>query len=158
MGWIWQWWQKWAGCAGWHHEPASLQTCVATKSLTMDKSHLPEQLCPGPRKCPAPHSPSHVGFPGEPGRGSHGPCLPWGLLGLGPWYGACWVDCVLSSQHVGVTLTIQQPSTMPLILSIDSSFCYGHYSLIQLQWHPWHHWTLPASAWKLPTLSLLLQN
>ena len=33
-----------AGCAGPHHEPASVQTCAATKSLTLGKSRLPEQL------------------------------------------------------------------------------------------------------------------
>ena len=42
--------------------------------------------------------------------------LPWGW---GSCYGACHVECVLSSLHVVVTPTIHQPSTMSLITSTD---------------------------------------
>ena len=63
-----------------------------------------------------------------------------------PWYRACCVQCVLSSLRVVVATTFTQPSTMPLIPSTDlqnlnnfrsqlflvSSFCYGHYSLIDV--------------------------
>ena len=66
---------------------------------------------------------------GENVPGIPGACAPAILRIWQEAHGACWVDCVLSSLHVVVTLIIQQPSTMPLIPSIDSSFCCGHYSL-----------------------------
>ena len=47
------------------------------------------------------------------------PWLPWGLLGLGLWYEACRVECVLFSLRVVVTPTISQPFTTPLILSTN---------------------------------------
>ena len=49
-GWISLWQQKWAGGAGEHHGPPSVDTCAATKSSTLGKSQLPEQLCPGSRQ------------------------------------------------------------------------------------------------------------
>ena len=68
------------------------------------------------------------------------PWLPWGLLGLGLWYEACRVECVLFSLRVVVTPTISQPFTTPLILSTNlqnlkkkiniSPFRCGQYSLI----------------------------
>ena len=42
------------------------------------------------------------------------PGLPWGPSGIRPWYGACCVDCVLSSLRVVVLPSINQPPTMLL--------------------------------------------
>ena len=68
------------------------------------------------------------------------PGLPWGLLGLGPWYRASRVQWMKCSLCVVVTPTINQPSDMPWY-AIDpsfyhfakfnvSSFCCRHYPLI----------------------------
>ena len=71
MGKISLWWQKLASCAGWHHEPTSVQTCVAIKSLTMGKKPSRTTLS-WSKIMLNPHSSDHLGFPGKPGCGSQG--------------------------------------------------------------------------------------
>ena len=88
--------------------------------------------------------------------------LPWCLLGLGPRYETCGVECVLSSLRVVATPTINpllchQSLIWTYIFFNISSLNYWHYSLMHITvTSPWHHCTLPASARKLLTLALLL--
>ena len=92
-----------------------------TKYLNLGKSYLPEQLCPEDNALPTQPKPLGISWRSRLWNwwiGNSNTCI-WDMLGLGPWYWACHVECVLSSPHMVVTPTINKPSTMPLLLSID---------------------------------------
>ena len=86
------------------------------------------------------------------------PGLPKGLLGWGPWHGACHVDWVLFSLHVVVTPSINQVPTLYDALypfyrlpKFEKKCNVSSFVMDIFHWYvlQWHHCTMPASARKL---------